>query len=270
MKTYALFYELFTIDPQLLFRLLGIEMSAQYTFHSITVKQTEKRIDGYFVPVDGEGPLVFAEVQGYNDPRVYWRLLREMATCLEQREDEPALLAVVLFLDPSLAPARCQVRLEAPSRLLVCHIEECLKAIREGAGALSVLKPLVASGPEVLYAELPNWKADIESLNLPEHLQKRLLELLEYAILQRFPRLTREEIKDMLQLTPLEETDAVRQIIHRSEARGEARGELIGAILAYQSVLGIKTPTRRTLAKKSLEALRQLSNELEARVRASK
>ncbi len=43
-----------------------------------------------------------------------------------------------------------------------------------------------------------------------------LLELLEYAILQRFPKL--KEVQKMIQLTPLEETVAVQELIQMGVA----------------------------------------------------
>ena len=106
---------------------------------------------------------------------------------------------------------------------------------------------------------------------MPEHRRKKLMELLEYAIVQRFLRLTGAEIEAMFQLTPLEETVAGKELIQkgetRGETRGEARGELIGMIRAWQMVLGLKAIQRRTLVKKSLEELRRMADELEARVK---
>ncbi len=64
MKTDALFYQVFQFDPQALFQLLQLPVEGEYTYESITIKTTEKRMDGFFKRIDGEGPNVFLEVQG--------------------------------------------------------------------------------------------------------------------------------------------------------------------------------------------------------------
>lgn len=262
MKTDALFYELFKIDPQVQPRLIGLDLKPQYSFHSITVKQTEKRIDGYFEPVDREDPLLFVEVQGYNDPRVYWRLFREVATAYEQRKDEAPFVAVVLFLDAAFAPERCQVCFEPPSRLMTANLVDCLEALKEGAGTWAVLRPLVVESREALLASVGRWRSEIERLSVPLHEQKQLLDLLVYAILQKFPDLALREIQQMLQLTPLEETVAGRELI----SMGEARGELIGVIRMCQKMLKLTVESRKKLSKMSLEELQRTSSELESRI----
>ena len=106
MKTDTLFYELFQTAPQTFFELLQITPLCPYRFESLTVKATEKRIDGILEPeVSGE-TIYFVEVQAFPDDTIYWRTMREVATYFEQR---PALRnndwqAVVLFLNQSDDP----------------------------------------------------------------------------------------------------------------------------------------------------------------------
>ena len=59
MKTDALFYELFRLDPHSLFELVQLDVKGEYAFESITVKTTEKRFDGFFKRTDGKGPNIF-------------------------------------------------------------------------------------------------------------------------------------------------------------------------------------------------------------------
>ncbi len=47
MKTDELFYELFRLDPRSLFELVHLNLEGEYTFESITIKTTEKRLDGF-------------------------------------------------------------------------------------------------------------------------------------------------------------------------------------------------------------------------------
>ncbi|HAO20070.1 MAG TPA: hypothetical protein DCQ37_06000, partial [Desulfobacteraceae bacterium] len=83
MKTDTLFYELFKLHPASLFELAGLKADGRYAFESITVKTTEKRMDGFFRRTDGKG-AIFLEVQGYDDSMIYWRFIREIATQHEQ------------------------------------------------------------------------------------------------------------------------------------------------------------------------------------------
>ena len=72
----------------------------------------------------------------------------------------------------------------------------------------------------------------------------------------------------MIQLTPLEETTAGRELLELGEQRGEQRGELIGTIRMCQKLLGLKIDTRQKLSRKSLETLQKQATELEAQVMA--
>ena len=135
MKTASLLHEVFQFDPQSLIQLLQLKLEGRYAFESITIKTTEKRLDGFFKRIDSEGRHLF------------------------------------------------------------------LKA-------------------------LPQWKVDIQSLQLPEAKEKRLVELFEYAITQRFPELTEEEVSAMSQLTPLDQTIAGKQIFARGYAIAQRLSEL--------------------------------------------
>ncbi len=104
MQTDSIFYEIFRFDPQCLKQLLQLKLEGEYDFESITVKSTEKRFDGFLRRVDGEGPHIFLEVQGYLEPKIYWNLYREICTFYEQRDDHTPFIAIVLFLDESLDP----------------------------------------------------------------------------------------------------------------------------------------------------------------------
>ena len=96
MKTDSLFYELFKLHPESLFELAGIEADGEYVFESITVKNTEKRMDGFFRRKDGR-QNIFLEVQGYDDVSIDWRLLREISTYYEQTKEKQPFTAIILI-----------------------------------------------------------------------------------------------------------------------------------------------------------------------------
>ena len=74
----------------------------------------------------------------------------------------------------------------------------------------------------------------------------------------------------MLQLTPLEETRAGKELIaigeKRGKKRGEERGEIIGSIRMCQRFLGIPISTSAELAGKSLRQLEAQRKQLLAQV----
>jgi predicted transposase YdaD len=199
LKTDSLLYELFQFDPQSLIRLLKLNLEGQYAFESITIKTTEKRLDGFFKRIDGEGPHLFLEAQGYDDPKVYWRLFREISTFYEQRDDPNPFIAIVLFLDEKYDPGPFGLTCMPPCQLIRANLVDCLKALEQVPSTLTVLKPLVLTTKDELGDAIPQWKGDIQSLKLPEAKEKTLLELLEYVISQRFPELTEDEVNAMIQ-----------------------------------------------------------------------
>jgi predicted transposase YdaD len=260
LKTDSLLYELFQFDPQSLIQLLKLKLEGQYAFESITVKTTEKRMDGFFKRIDGDGPHLFLEAQGYDDPKVYWRLYREICTFYEQRDDHNPFIAIVLFLDEKHDPGPFGLMCMPPCQLIRANLVDCLKALESAPGTLTVLKPLVLSGKEELAEAIPQWRIDIQSLNLPKAKEKTLVELLEYAIIQRFPELTEKEVTTMLQLTPIDQTTVGKQIF----GRGLDKGKLIGKIQFAQQLLEQPFSSEEELAEKTEEELKAILRQLEA------
>jgi len=84
-----------------------------------------------------------------------------------------------------------------------------------------VLKPLVLKDRKKLPESVRQWNAEIKSLGLPHEKTKNLDELLEYAVLQRFSDLNLEEVRKMIQLTPLEETVAVQELLQLTVMKGK-------------------------------------------------
>jgi len=274
MKTDELFYELFRFSPESLLELVQLEVRGGYRFESITVKSTEKRFDGYFKSDNENGPDIFLEIQGYRDNNIYWRLFREICAFHEQRQNDRPFAAVVLFIDAALDPGNPPLVPAPPNQLLRRDLAECLKNIRDYATPLVALKPLTLSGKDELPEALGKWKAGIDAMGLPEARKKALEELLEYAILQRFQNLTLEEVRKMIQLTPLEESVAVKELIQQGMERGMERGlerglkkgQMIGQIQLIQRLLKIPQTPDESLAQRPIEELKTMLTDLEAKL----
>jgi len=284
MKTDSLFYELFKAHPASLFELAGLEADGEYIFESITVKSTEKRMDGFFRRSDGSGQDIFLEIQGYDDNAIYWRLFREISTHYEQTKSTQPFLAIILFIDKKYDPDNCQITgLKHPSRLIRLYLPDCLKAIGDKASPITVLKPLTFRHKKKLPQAVPKWKNEIDSLNLPESTEKLLIDLLENAIISRFPKMTFEEIQKMIHYTPIEKTVVGQELIQmgmnegilkglekgRIEGRTEGfeKGEIIGKIHATQRFLNRRVTPKKKLLEQSPKELRAILKKLEAELR---
>ncbi|MFH0997696.1 MAG: DUF2887 domain-containing protein, partial [Pseudomonadota bacterium] len=250
---------------------------------------------------DGQGPNVFIEIQGYDDPSLYWRLFREICTWYEQSDSDAPFVAIALFINENHIPKKCPfIDIALPNRFLQFNLSDCLKAIENKAGVLTVLKPLILKKKSQLPELVPQWKLELDDLKLPENKVALLKELLEYAILQRFPKLTLKEVQQMIQLTPLEKSVAVQQLIRlnirksKKEAKEEGikegikkgktegikegkekgvkegkekgikQGELIGEIRTLQRILKYPQSPQAELAEKTLKELRTLLQKLKA------
>ena len=280
MKTDSLFYELFKLHPASLFELAGLEADGEYVFESITVKSTEKRMDGFFRSTDGSGRNIFLEVQGYDDEAIYWRFLREISVYYELTEKRLPFVAVILFIDEKYDPKNCPLKFVSPNRLIRLYLPKCLKALGNKASPLTVLKPIVLSDKEKLPQAVPKWKTEIDSMKLPESTNKVLIDLLENAILSRFPKLTLEEIKKMIQLTPLDKTVAGQELIQmginegvlkgleKGELIGFEKGEIIGKIHATQRFLNRRPTPKKKLLAQSPKELRAILKKLETELKA--
>jgi predicted transposase YdaD len=218
MRTDALFYELFQTAPQTFFELLQIVPTCTYRFESITVKASEKRIDGVIEPTDEQQPVYFLEVQAFPDDTIYWRTLREVATYFEQR---PARndnwQAVVLWLnkedDPGLRTLK-PLTYKPASRLISADLIKLLKKLPETSLVLNVLRPLLAKSEREVRNHVVQWVTNIrQTPNLDPQTEEKLVAILSQLIEQKFRSLSYKELAAMLRLTPLRETASVQEVL---------------------------------------------------------
>lgn len=219
MRSDALFYELFQAAPWTFFELMQLTPPCPYRFESITVKTTEKRIDGVLEPEQAGERLYFLEVQAQPDVTIYWRTLREVATYFEQRPQQPDnWQAVVLYLnitdDPgfgSLSP----LATGADPRLIAADLLDLLEQLADDSLVLNVLRPLVAISEKEVRQNVITWANNIQQLpGLSYELKQRLVTILAQLVMQKFARLTYKELARMLRLIPLEETIDGKELMH--------------------------------------------------------
>lgn len=217
MKTDPLFYELFQAAPQTFFELLQITPHCPYRFESITVKTSEKRIDGVLEPLELAQPFYFLEVQAFPDEVIYWRATREVATFFEQRPHlkEAKWQTIVLWLnkedDPGFGALRLLARKPKPN-LISLDLLELLRRLPDTSLALNVLRPLLMENEHEVRANVVQWVENIRQATASDaNLEERLIDVLSQMIEQKFKTLSYKELSQMLRLTPFHETESFKE-----------------------------------------------------------
>ena len=138
-------------------------------------------------------------------------------------------------------------------------LSDLLSKVAKPSAALNVLQPLIVSSTTIIETKAAEWISEIQqSPELDQRIQNRLVELLVQFVVQRFSQLSRQEIDNMLQLTPLEQTRAGQELIEMGIEQGIEQGEL--------SILARMISQRFNLSPKNVqERLRDFSrNDFEA------
>ncbi|MCL4868473.1 MAG: Rpn family recombination-promoting nuclease/putative transposase [Anaerolineae bacterium] len=230
MKTDTLFHEYFQLVPEALLELFQITPACRYQFSSPVLKGKERRLDGLLEPKDPQQPRYFLELQGYPDEAIYWRLVEELGRFHSQK---PKLgrgrwHAFLLFLDAAYDPG-----LETLGDLYHGNmpwlttgvLSDLLPKLTHPSPALNVLQPLIVATPDIIRGQASSWISSIQqNEQLDSQTQNRLIELLVQFVVQRFSQLSRQEIDQMLQLTPLEKTKAGQELMDLGFKKGMERG----------------------------------------------
>jgi len=256
MKTDTLFYELFQAAPQTFFELFQITPPCPYRFESLTVKASEKRIDGVLEPQTEGQTIYFLEVQAFPDDVIYWRALREVATYFEQRPavKENQWQAIVLWLnqpdDPGFGTLGALAQMPDP-KLVSADLLQLLNQLNENSLTLNVLRPLIVESEREVRQHVVEWVENIrQTPDLDQHVEERLISVLSQLIEQKFKLLSYEELSKMLRLTPLRETtsfqealkeDRVERLTEQIQVKFELLPELLEPITADLQKLDMPT-----------------------------
>jgi hypothetical protein len=187
-------------------------------------------------------------------------------------ENRSVILRTVQTL--SFKPKNCPIPdFAAPSRLIRVY----LQSLGDKAGPLTVLKPLVLRKKKQLPEAVSRWKAEIDSLELSESMNRLLTELMENAVTSRFPKMNLKEIQKMLHYTPLEKTVAGQELIMMGIEKGRIegiekgieKGKIIGKIHATQRFLKRRITSEKKLLRYGIGELRAELKQLEAELKHS-
>ncbi len=216
MRTDPVFYELFQTAPQTFFELLQITPLCPYRFESITVKTTEKRIDGVLKPTQADAPIYFAEVQASSDKAMYWRTAREVATYFEARPTiKNEWQAVVIWLNQEHDPGYGTTHIndkDGQARIRAVYLIDLLEKLPDNSLVLNILRPLIVDNEQEVRQNILTWVERIRATpNLSPETEQRLLMVMAQLIEEKFKILSYKELCKMLKLTPFKETESYKE-----------------------------------------------------------
>jgi predicted transposase YdaD len=223
MKTDKLFYRIFLSQPELIAELLsGIPIGCEFEYSAPVVKEKEVRLDGLLTPKsdDQTVPLVFLEAQMQNDSGFYGRFFAGLFTYLNQYKVARSWRGLLILQNHgqdlgSAVPYQMELNGGWVHRL---YLEDLLPLNNLGPN-LAMLRLLVVpdrSAGDAAQSILADTETDVEF--------RRRLDLVEAILVNKFPLLTIEEIRQMLNLreASVRETRFFQEVLQEGRQEGEA------------------------------------------------
>jgi predicted transposase/invertase (TIGR01784 family) len=276
MKTDKALYKIFAAYPQLLFDIANLQPDDTYKMISITLKEFERRADGFLQPESEESPVYFVELQAYDDETIYHRTIMEMAAYGVQnpkREIRGILVFTHQQLDNKTLPWH-ELTHSKKNVFKVIYLEEYLKKLQKKDAnnpVVALFQPYLIKNKKELEKQAKKWYQNIKKCQLPAKVKESFEMVFTQWMLERFANLTYEEVTKMFaELTPIEETRSYRELVAIGEKKGEKRGEkrgeelatrrLVARLIAKRFNIHIQRviPRLRTLPVKDVEALSDL------------
>jgi len=222
MRTDSLFYKVFQTLPGTLFELLGgnSALAQNYVFKSIEVKELAKRTDGVFLPKRDSDPIYFVEVQFQKDEDLYYRLMKEVFVYLGQNRWPHDWQAVVFWAKRSLDTGipKCYHAEVQAGNLRSFYLDETPNT--SNSIGLGLVRLVVE--PE---ANVPQRIKQLErcARALPVAQQRNAIELIEQALVYKFPKRPWRELEVMFGLTEWKQTRFYQEV--KAEGHQEGRQE---------------------------------------------
>ena len=255
MRTDSLFYRLFQDWPDLVLELAGLETpAAGYTLRAEEIKQTGFRLDGVLVPPADrpDGPLVFVETQFQPDPDFHARWFSELFLYLYRRPPRPAWRAVALFPNRATegVAEAAYARLLADPWVKRVYLEEALQEPTPSRG-LRVLGLILAPPEDVVATAqtlLTEPAADGGLTGLA------LVDWVETLLVYKLPRLSREEIRNMLDMlnVELKQTRFYQEVFAEGLEEGQKEGQRQERLRIARSLLDVILDDRLLAEKTGL------------------
>jgi len=229
MKTDKLFYQIFLSQSALISELLpDIPANCEFEYSAPVVKETELRLDGLLTPTsdDLELPLVFIEAQMQSDADFYGRFFAGIFLYLRQYKIARPWRGLLVLRRRSQDlgyNSPYQILLDAWVQRL--YLEDLIP-LSDLSPNLSLLRLLIIpdrEASEVAQSILSSSETALEF--------RRRLELVEAILINKFPRLSIEEVRQMLDLKEADSTQTryYQEVLQigKQEGRQEGRQEML-------------------------------------------
>lgn len=232
MKTDSIFYQIFLNFPHIFFELINQPQTntQNYEFTSREVKQLSFRVDGLFLPTDGDSdqPLYLVEVQFQPDEDFYYRLFAELFLFLRQYQPPHPWRIVVIYPSRNMErePHHQFGDILALNRVQRIYLDSLGETATTSLGVGVVKLVIEPENHAVNLAKSLITQAK-EEINEPT-IQQELIDLIETIIIYKLPQKTRKEIEAMLGLSELKKTKVYQEALAEGEEIGEQRGEQRG------------------------------------------
>lgn len=221
METDKLFYQILLLFPGLLGELTDLDPIYRFKFSSPTVKALERRLDGLLLPEsdDPTHPLVFVEAQMQPDSNLYRRILSQLSIYLVQYDVVNPWKTVVIY------PTRQTERLAQPQVIEALNLTRVFLNELEGndSEGLDCLQ-LIGAEPEEVPTRAASLVERVKGNAQLGNFQGEIIELISSIVTRKFPQLSEKEIKQMLNLTPLEQTKPFQEGLQQGRQEGLQQG----------------------------------------------
>lgn len=255
-ETDKLFYRIFLSEPSLIAELLSdIPEDCQFEYSAPVVKEKEIRLDGVLTPIsdDPDLPIIFLESQMQRDPEFYSRYFSGLFLYLHQYKITRLWRGLLILRDRNqdLGSERTYQTLlnEQVQRL---YLDDLLTQT-DLSPNLGILKLIIT--PETQAVSLA--QSILSNLETAEAFRRKL-DLVEAILVNRFPKLSIEEIQKMLDLreADITKTRFYQEVLQIGRRQGEQFGLQIG-----EANMVIRQLTRRcgNLAPIQMQKVRSLS-----------
>ncbi len=290
MLTDPFFHQFFKQVPNLIRDLIVLDNPEEYRFTSESVKTPTHRIDGVFRSSNPNDPIIFLEAQGYQDPYLYDRAFNEVLMLRLKEKWKVPFIIVFLFLETKFDLDNSPVDVRAPNQLEKIYLRSFLEQYGPKLGPWAALKPLFCEDEQTLRQEGQAWREQIEAAQISSTTEVALLQLLISTIGEKFKKLSKETIMEILQMPALKNTRIAKEYaaegkqegiaigekqgiaigerigkkigIEIGEKRGEKIGEWIGKIRTAQEFLGVPMTPKSELKAHSLNELKAMYEDL--------
>ena len=258
MQTDSLFYRFFKELPSCFFVLVGgKEADAErYQFAAIEYKLTAVRTDGVFVPKNpAVDPAYLVEVQFYPSENVYSNLLTKIGLFLQQSPRNQKWVAVVIYPNRATEQKNLDpyIELLETGRFIRIYLDE-LPPAEPDQFAMRILD-LIAAKEEAALAKAKSLIPRVRKAKLPRNLERSLLEFILTVMLYKLPKMSREEIEAMLEVTDIRQTRVFQEALEEGrvvERTDFARKMLLKnrPIAEIAEMTGLSASEVRKLSKK--------------------